>query len=222
MSRPHGYKVTEATKKKIGEAQVARFLERVENPPERPSTKQCSVCLTVKPIAAFYQKKKYRPVSEVTVFYPTQPCKRCKAAQDKARLERLAAEGKSRKRKKPESTAHSRRVNRERLTARRRKLGMKPRNFTKPHERETTPTHRLPAAPIKKLLERELETRTIRAISQATGIGERRINGIVRDEHSTLRLETVDDLLHGLGMPEEMQFLYPDTSTGWHYVKGKI
>lgn len=212
--------MTEETKAKISAAQVARFLAKVENPPDQPESKQCSTCHEWKSLAAYYQKKYYRPKSDVTVFYPEQPCKPCRAKHDKLRRDRLKAEGKLEK-KKYVSNARGRRRHRERLTARRRAEGRKPRVFKKPRPREGTYDHRLPSGPIKLTLERELETRSITEISEATGVSQRRLHGILHGEFPKTSLKNVDKILHGLGMPEEFHILYPDTSFGWHYVKGK-
>jgi len=211
-----GQKQTDEAKAKISAARVANFLASLEDRPDAPEFKRCTKCGEKKPLAAFFHRKR-KLKSGVIVIYPEMPCRACKTAYEKARHERLVAEGKF-VRPPYRSTPRRRRQKRESMTSNRRAKGIEPRNFQIPPkpDGDTMPT--LDAVPIKRLIERELKTRGRGDIARASGISERRINGLLRDEYDGVSLATVDAILHGLGVPEEMHLLYPDHTIGYHYI----
>lgn len=79
---------------------------------------------------------------------------------------------------------------------------------------------RLPTPPLAGLVERAIKERGYPAVEAATGLHQRRLSSLRRCEHPTVTLRVVDKVLTGLGCPELLPILYPDTSVGYHVLPG--
>lgn len=205
-------------------AAIERFLESLKVPVDQPELKRCLRCGETKSVAAFYQRRK-KLKSGIISTWPEAPCKACRSAAEKAHRERWRAEGKTRTHPYV-STPLRRQRRREYETARRRERGIPPRNFTNPR-RDGEPSRQgrgrkenwLSSQPLAGLLKKELETRNLDEIAAATEVPERTIFAYLHGERESVSLRVVDLILHGLGKPEEMHRLYPDTSVGYHYIE---
>jgi len=218
-----GRKQTEATKRKISEAQIRNFQER--KPPPPLEEKPCSKCRVVKPLAEFPRRTE-RHKSVITKGFDSW-CKQCHRKRMKERERRVKAEGRTSEIR--ETQRQWRQRNRERVlqrkreneAARRRKQGKPPA----PRKRKgpASRTEGLPITPIREFIEYEISTgRGITTIEAATGVDHRKLSGILREEYPRVTLDLIDRILVGLGCPEELHFLYPveeEQITGYTYVE---
>jgi len=212
-----GEKLSAEIRAKISKALIERFRATLNGHVEEPQFKRCIRCGETKPVAAFYHVRRSLK-SGIVAVYPASPCKACKGVEEKARRDRLRAEGKPVLRGREKASARRLTRRRENATARRRAEGIPPRNFKTPRQ-DGGWERPLPSLPLREFLEKELAVQSLGTISAASGIPPRTIFAYLHGERATVTLRVVDQILHGLGKPEEMSRLYPDTSVGYHYLE---
>lgn len=208
----------------LSEAKIQRFLASLETRVSEPDHRRCARCGETKPVAAFSPTRK-RLASGFIATYPDTWCKSCRAQDAKARHDRMKAEDpdalRRRRRRYYENgdAARRRQYAREYGAAQRREKGVPVKGgWLKYRKKPAGPF--LAVEPIAKLLEAELEGgEDLATISAAANLSERRLLAIRKGETPTVTLKTIDAILHGLGKPEEMHRLYPDTSVGYHYLE---
>lgn len=186
-----------------------RRLESLADSPE-PDQKRCSSCGAWKPLGDFYLRKHRTKFGGVSVF-PHSECRACEIARHRRYKERKKAEGvweEMRARHEANLDKEKRRIReRERKAAKRREEGAPIRRQT-PALIESKHAG-YPAAPLAAFLREEVDARTLPAVAAAVGMAQRQITGLLRCEHETITLATIDKILTGLGCPEEIHFLYP-------------
>lgn len=209
--------------------QRARWRRLLEERKLEPDFKRCSKCGKVKPVAAFSVVRRKLKCG-LTTIRPLPSCKRCKAAEVKARRQREQDEGidvaaRQRDYNAKRDPAKTRTYHREWSRAKRREEGRPERG---PYRRrdggrdagDEARKIRMPTAPLAEFVARAIEERGFPAVEAATGLHQRRLSSLRRCEHPTVTLRVVDKVLTGLGCPELLPILYPDTSVGYHVVAG--
>lgn len=209
---------------RITKAHVERFRREVAERQAEPDTKRCGACGETKPIAAFAVKREKLKSGYIAV-RPVSYCNPCNSARVKAKRDKEIAEGvdvsarerekKRRRAADPQKREMDRRYQREWATNKRRQEGRKNNGGWHRYRRRETYSF-LPVGPIAVFLEERIGKEGISRIARATGVPERRLHGIRHREQATVRLSSVDAILSGLGCPELMHELYPDTSVGYH------
>lgn len=187
---PQRSKHSKVTRLKMSRAHSARFAEQ-----EQPATKECSKCGLVKPREDFPRRKSIRLDGSISILR-TSPCKACIKKRWEAWWAKKEAEGiaqelkrkyrSQRKRHKPNAQVPSRKT------------------------KESIPKlpYRVPVEPLARILERELEVRSLSRIAEVTGVSADSLGVYKARRRQFLNLCTADKILTGLGMPEELDFLY--------------
>lgn len=198
-----------------------RRLEALAEVPN-PDKRRCTRCGAWKPLDGFYTRKHKTKFGGVVVF-PRSECRSCEIARHRRYKERKKAEGvweEMRAQHEAKLDKEKRRVReRERKAAKRREEGAPIRGQT-PALIESK-HHGYSAAPLADFLRKEVDARTLPSVAAATGMAQRQITGLLRCEHETITLATIDKILTGLGCPEEIHFLYPadEEPTGYRYLE---
>lgn len=220
-----GERLSPEVRAKISDAQRARHRRVLEERTVEPEFKRCSKCREIKPVASFTTVRRKLKCG-LTVVRPLPSCKRCKADEVAARRQREREEGidvaaRQRRYYATRDKTKARAYAREWGRAKRREEGRPERG---PYRRkdgrkdasDDAKTVRMPTAPLAALLEAAVQERGYPAIEAATGLHARRLSSVLRCEYPTVTLRVIDKVLTGLGCPEQMPILYPDTTVGYH------
>lgn len=213
-----------AERERLSEAQRARRRREREAIVAQPEFKVCAKCGGApKPVDAFYYKRR-KLKSGGELLYPDSRCKECRKAERKEHYQKLVQELGTAEinRRKRSNVQWLRTYRRERSTIERRERGVAPRNFSAPRKREGS-RNGLPSGPLAEFLKTEAASRSVPTIAAAVGVDASRIESLMDEEFSTVTLAVVDKVLHGLGCPEEIHFLYPEEgeqpTVGYHYIE---
>jgi hypothetical protein len=206
------WKLSAETRRKIGEKTSERYRRARLDALAEPDHKRCSKCEVVKPLGDFHVRK--YEIKDGWREGPEARCKACKYADYKRWRERKREEGVdlyalwlryNRKGRTAKGKKERRRRERERLAIRRREEGRPirgPRDGTHLQDRDVS------TAPIADYLRGKGLSED--SIAAQTGVGDRRIGSILREESKTVRLSTVDKILIGLDAPYMLHELYPE------------
>lgn len=221
-----GEKVTPAIRQKLREGQWARYKRELRERVAEPDHKRCPKCTKVKPVAAFHTRKVVLRSGGVSVT-PESWCKECKAKVNKKWREKKAANGelKAMMQRWYQNKDRDRRLEnqRERETAKRREEGRPQRGPWKRNRRpeKTREDHdQQPNKPLAEFLLTIHKHRGVGAIAAAADTDEKTIWNIMKEVRPTVEARIVDKVLSGLGYPEMMHELYPDTTVGYHVLPG--
>jgi len=196
--------LTPEHRQKLSESAIRRFHAEREQRIVEPDQRRCSRCEGYKPITEFSTlRKKLR--CGLTGVYPDSWCRPCRAKDAKERYDRKVAEGvmpEIRRRWYEEEDPEKRReMWRQCKAARRRKEGRPYRGPRKP-----IPQRReyVSVGPLASFLEGIEVPEGVLSSSTV-----RRIYAVTSGEQQEISLETVDQILLGLGCQELLGEMYP-------------
>lgn len=190
---------------------------------EEPTHKPCAKCGKVKPVAAFSPQRQKLKTGEISV-RPKSRCKDCCNEDRRDERKRRRGEGvdlaaRQRIYEARRDRKKLRAYQREWAAAKRREEGVPERGPSLKYRRRPKDNGRaglLETEPLARFLEPLLKDQGPARIAEQTGIAERRLFAISNRETKSVTLETADRVLVGLGCPEQLPILYPDTSLGYH------
>lgn len=208
-----GERLSRAMREKLSRLAIERHRRNISLRKGDPEFKRCNRCSKRKPLDEFYKFKR-KLASGETAVYPQSSCKRCDIEIRTRNWQRLKDEG-------FDVAALKRRYEANEDQERRRQRWKENYAIWRSRHGGTGPTRnskrlhamkglKLPIEPIALLLEREESERDRTLIAEQTGVGERRIYGIVKRETATVSLSVIDQLLTGLGLSHELPVLYPE------------
>lgn len=188
---PKGTKHSFASRQKMSESTLRHFAERQNGDGE----KECTKCGHSKPLEDF-PRRKYQLLDGTVRLTRQARCQACQTEYQGIWWARKEAEGVADELKQT-------------YRSRRKRPPYKPRPARKAKKPKPKRVE-LPVGPIAEILERELEQNDQTRIAEATGISVTCLYTIRKRKKATVGLATVDAILTGLGLPEEMHFLYPE------------
>lgn len=202
------------SREQLGKRKERETIERLATlDTEAVTHKKCTKCGELKPLADFSIRKDKLKCGLIYV-RPESSCRKCTSERNKKAAARRKAEGRtsserSRRWKAKMSEAKKeerRRKDRERQTNRRREEGIPPRNFKKrPPEKEL----RVPVEPASVLVEVLLETHSKKEIAMISGVNERLLLRMEKQEEPHIHIELVDKLLTAFERQDDLDELYP-------------